>query len=89
MGWPSWSPRSREIRERNLSAFNLLIEQVSCENKQFANCRSRQAVMMGSLEGLEVEEWGAGKMAGLIPTDDVEMVVLLYDPASWAFDVTR
>lgn len=45
--------------------------------------------MMGSLEGLEVEEWGAGKMAGLIPTDDVEMVVLLYDPASWAFDVTR
>lgn len=32
---------------------------------------------------------GCGKDDRLIPTDDVEMVVLLYDPASWAFDVTR
>lgn len=62
MGWPSWSPRSSDIRERNLSAINLLIEQVSCENKQLANYRSRQAVMIGWLEGLEVERWGVGKI---------------------------
>lgn len=44
--------------------------------------------MIWSDGGLRVGRQGVIKIEWLIPMDDVEMVVLLFDPTSWVFDVT-